>query len=117
RLWMLSQMPGGRDHYNLPAAVKLTGTLNEDALQQPITTILLRHESLRTYFVAGDDGEPIQLIRELDSFEVALPDLSALSQLALQTRIAEAVSTDAGTRCDLSRDLMLRAQLLEISAL
>ncbi|WP_052258134.1 non-ribosomal peptide synthetase [Pseudoalteromonas maricaloris] len=116
RLWLLDQIDGGSAHYNMPAALKLTGTLNEDALQQAITTILLRHESLRTYFVAGDDGEPIQLIRELDSFEVALTDLSALSQQALQTRIAEAVSTEAGKRFDLTRDLMLRAQLLKISA-
>ncbi|TMN66823.1 condensation domain-containing protein, partial [Pseudoalteromonas piscicida] len=116
RLWLLDQIDGGSAHYNMPAALKLTGTLNEDALQQAITTILLRHESLRTYFVAGDDGEPIQLIRELDSFEVALTDLSALSQQALQTRIAEAVSTEAGKRFDLTRDFMLRAQLLKISA-
>ncbi|MBQ4880588.1 amino acid adenylation domain-containing protein, partial [Pseudoalteromonas luteoviolacea] len=116
RLWLLDQIDGGSAHYNMPAALKLTGTLNEDALQQAIVDILVRHESLRTCFVAGDDGEPLQLIRELDSFEVPLTDLSALSPQAQQTRIVETVSTEAGKLFDLARDLMLRAQLLKVSA-
>ncbi|MBQ4880635.1 non-ribosomal peptide synthetase, partial [Pseudoalteromonas luteoviolacea] len=116
RLWLLDQIDGGSAHYNMPAALKLTGTLNEDALQQAIVDILVRHESLRTCFVAGDDGEPLQLIRNLDSFEVQLTDLSALSSQAQQTRIAEAVSTEEEKLFDLARDLMLRAQLLKVSA-
>ena len=76
RLWMLDQIESGSAHYNIPGALKLTGDLNIQALNQAFTSILERHESLRTRFVAGEDGHPVQVIQEPLPFEVPINDLS-----------------------------------------
>ncbi|KJY85929.1 condensation domain-containing protein, partial [Pseudoalteromonas piscicida] len=114
-LWLQDQIDGGSAHYNIPSAIKLSGILDNDALQRAFATILLRHESLRTCFVAGDDGEPVQQVREGVDFQVSLTDLSELSQDRRNERIAEIVSTEAVMPFDLGRDVMLRVQLLKLA--
>ncbi|RZG11880.1 non-ribosomal peptide synthetase, partial [Pseudoalteromonas sp. CO342X] len=114
-LWLQDQIDGGSTHYNIPSAIKLSGILDNDALQRAFATILLRHESLRTCFVAGDDGEPVQQVREGVDFQVSLTDLSELSQDRRNERIAEIVSTEAIMPFDLGRDVMLRVQLLKLA--
>src|SRR6187431_280496 len=54
RLWLLDQIDGSSAHYNIPGALRLRGRLHVDAFNKAFTTILERHESLRTCFVAGD---------------------------------------------------------------
>ncbi|KZN44334.1 non-ribosomal peptide synthetase, partial [Pseudoalteromonas luteoviolacea] len=117
RLWLLDKIDGGSVHYNMPAALKLSGSLNGQALQAAFSTIMVRHESLRTCFIAGDDGEPVQVIQAPQTFEVPLTDLSALPEAAQETQIEEAVAKEAASAFELSRDLMLRARLLKVSDL
>ncbi|MBQ4880453.1 amino acid adenylation domain-containing protein [Pseudoalteromonas luteoviolacea] len=114
-LWLQDQIDGGSAHYNIPSAIKLSGTLDSDALQRAFNTILLRHESLRTCFIAADDGEPIQQLREDVDFQVALTDLSTFAQEQQDERIAEIVSAEADKPFDLARDVMLRVQLLKLA--
>ncbi|NLR24435.1 non-ribosomal peptide synthetase, partial [Pseudoalteromonas maricaloris] len=115
RLWLLDKIDGGSVHYNMPAALRLTGSLNSQALQQAFSTIVGRHESLRTCFVVGDDGEPVQVINTPETFEVPLTDLSVLPETVQQTQIDEAVAKEAAAAFELSRDLMLRARLLKVA--
>lgn len=61
RLWFLDQLEPGGASYNVPAAVRLTGQLDLEALQGALNEILRRHEALRTRF-ASADGTPVQLI-------------------------------------------------------
>ena len=62
RLWFLEQMEPGTPLYNIPYLVRLSGPLNEEALDRALATIVERHESLRTNFVAIG-SEPKQLVR------------------------------------------------------
>src|SRR5689334_11923435 len=57
RLWVLSQMDGGRVAYNMPGAYILEGELNLPALEQAFKDLISRHEGLRTYFRENDQGE------------------------------------------------------------
>src|SRR4028119_1468054 len=61
RLWFLDQLIPGNPFYNMPAAVRLQGSLDRRALEQTFNAIVDRHETLRTTFslVAG---QPIQNI-------------------------------------------------------
>src|SRR6478672_7594755 len=61
RLWFLAQMPDGRDAYYISLRWRLSGSLNQDALQKALDRIVARHETLRTTFVSVD-GEPEQRI-------------------------------------------------------
>ncbi|MEN9865414.1 MAG: hypothetical protein RL748_1004, partial [Pseudomonadota bacterium] len=79
RLWLLDKINGGSTQYNMPAALALDGALNEAALNQALSRILERHESLRTRFAQDGDGQPFQLIATARPFKLALTDLSTLS--------------------------------------
>ncbi|MEO1185170.1 MAG: condensation domain-containing protein [Cyanobacteria bacterium J06636_27] len=55
RLWFLEQLQPGSSVYHIPTAVRLTGSLNVEVLQQVINTIIQRHEVLRTNFKTVDE--------------------------------------------------------------
>lgn len=64
---MLEQLVPELVAYNLPTAVKLPADTNIKALQKAVLTLMMRHESLRTYFVE-QDGLPrqkLQLLRRI----------------------------------------------------
>ncbi|NVB36185.1 hypothetical protein HAU45_22340, partial [Bacillus licheniformis] len=50
--------------YNMPAALKLTGPLDRARLDEVFRQLIRRHESLRTSFETGADGEPVQRIHD-----------------------------------------------------
>ncbi len=114
RLWLLDQIDGGSAHYNMPFALALTGRLDIAALERAFASIVLRHESLRTTFAAGDDGMARQVIGHAAGFDVALTDLSALPAGERQLQLSLRMADEAGRVFDLARDPMLRAQLLKL---
>ena len=115
RLWLLEQIDGGSSHYNIPRALKLMGSLNYNALRRAFSSIVERHEILRTCFSVGDNGEPYQNIQPRFEFDVAVIDLSALETDSRQVRVVELVSEEAQCKFDLQQDLMLRARLIKES--
>ena len=116
RLWFIDQL----DHaagaaYHMPAALRLTGQLNKDALQRVLDRIVARHESLRTCFV-NVDGVPGQRIAApsvgLLLVETDLSHLPADERAAaLQRRCGEEVTQPF----DLATGPLIRAQLLRIA--
>src|SRR6478735_1340272 len=61
RLWFLEQWQPKTSAYNLCVAYRLNGSLVVPALEQALTKIVRRHESLRTVF-SDVKGEPVQII-------------------------------------------------------
>lgn len=63
RLWILTQLEGTSQAYNISAAVKLHGQLEKDRLQESFNLLIKRHEILRTYFKTNEfTGEVRQYI-------------------------------------------------------
>ena len=75
RLWFLDQLEGGGAGYNVPAATRLRGPLEVDALERAINALVERHESLRTVFTLVD-GVPHQVIRPPRPVTLTVVDLS-----------------------------------------
>ena len=69
RLWFLGQMEGVSATYHIPAALRLRGELDREALKRSLDGIWERHEGLRSVFVAVE-GEPRV---ELLPVEIGLP--------------------------------------------
>ncbi|MEJ7747627.1 MAG: amino acid adenylation domain-containing protein, partial [Luteimonas sp.] len=115
RLWVLDQIDGGSAHYNLPGALRLSGTLDEQALNRALHSILARHESLRTCFEVGADGQPRQVVKDAPAFAAPVTDLSHLPAGEQQLQVAARVADEAGQVFDLRCDLMLRAALLKLA--
>ncbi len=61
RLWLLDQLIPGCPAYHLGWHVTLTGRLDRDRLEQALTTVVDRHDALRTTFTAAD-GVPSQVV-------------------------------------------------------
>jgi amino acid adenylation domain-containing protein/FkbH-like protein len=112
RLWFLDQLHPGSPNYNYPSAVRLTGALNREALQYALTTVVARHEALRTRFVMMD-GCPAQVIDAPK--EVALPvaNLCHLAKPEREAQAAKLLETESRRPFDLSKDPMLRALLVQ----
>ena len=106
RLWFLNRLAGPDSTYNLPFTLRLTGTLNVDALRQALADVTGRHEVLRTVYPEAD-GEPRQLILD------ARPDLTIVN--STPEDLAPTIDSLCDKGFDLSHDLPLRAHLIELA--
>ncbi|MFE5895800.1 condensation domain-containing protein, partial [Streptomyces sp. NPDC056462] len=109
RLWFLDKMEGGSPTYHMPLAVHLHGNLDTKALQQALTDVIHRHESLRTTF-EEHDGEPLQNVLPRAKAQLEL-DRVAVSE----GRLTDLLSSAAVRPFNLRDDLPLRATLFTIS--
>ncbi|WP_238539735.1 non-ribosomal peptide synthase/polyketide synthase [Corallococcus macrosporus] len=115
RLWFLDQLQPGDVSYNMPTALRMTGTLHTEALQRAVNAMVERHQSLRTTFQAVD-GEPRQVVHPPRPLPLSTVDLSALQGRAY--REAEALkhaTRDAQQPFDLSTGPLLRITLLKLA--
>jgi amino acid adenylation domain-containing protein len=118
RLWFLDQL----DHaagaaYHMPAALRLQGPLDEQALRQALDRVVARHEILRTRFVRPQQGgEPVQLIDACGTFQWQRTYLGDLSAATRDAAVARHASEEALAPFDLSQGPLIRVRLLVLSA-
>ncbi|HEX8852524.1 MAG TPA: condensation domain-containing protein, partial [Pyrinomonadaceae bacterium] len=113
RLWFLDRLEPESVAYNLPAAIRLTGRLDVDALEQSLREIIRRHESLRTTF--GEvNGQPLQVISPTQPFSMEVLDLSGLEATEREARAHALASEEAQRPFNLARGPLLRASLLKL---
>jgi malonyl CoA-acyl carrier protein transacylase len=60
RMWALEQLSPGSATYHMPFAIRMRGPLDVAALESALSTLVARHEALRTRFVTVD-GQPRQI--------------------------------------------------------
>ncbi len=116
RLWFLDQLEPNNPFYNLPSAVRLSGELNKEALEQSFTEIIRRHESLRTTF-ATVDGQPVQVISEPRPVIIPVEDLTELDEEDRQAQARSLVTQLARTPFDLSQGPLIRINLVRLAEL
>ncbi|MFF5500202.1 amino acid adenylation domain-containing protein, partial [Streptomyces aquilus] len=112
RMWFLNRMDGegaeGAAAYNLPFALRLTGSLDVEVLESALWDIADRHESLRTVF-PDVEGVPYQEIRE------GVEGRPELVVVEAGERWRELVEDEAGRGFDLAVELPWRTTLLRVS--
>jgi amino acid adenylation domain-containing protein len=107
RLWFLDQLQPRSAAYNIPSAVRLTGSLKAGALEAALSAIVRRHETLRTVFERGAGEEPVQKILPAAPFPLPVVDLSALAEPGPEAR--RLAMEEARRPFDLLRGPLLRA--------
>ncbi|MEO1619801.1 MAG: condensation domain-containing protein, partial [Cyanobacteria bacterium J06632_3] len=113
RLWLLEQIDPGSIAYNMPKALRLSGPLNQVALEKALSRLIERHESLRTTF-AVDKGQPVQVIQDTQPVSLQVTDLSALSAAQQQKAAYNKVLKFAQSPFDLQQGPLVRFELLKL---
>ncbi|MGE1175485.1 non-ribosomal peptide synthetase [Pseudomonas sp. BW7P1] len=113
RMWFLWHLDPHSGAYNLPAAVRLTGRLNQTALEQAFASLIERHETLRTVFRQQPDDSLLQvpLQQPLDIQRIDLGDLPGAER---ETRVAAAAQEQSLLPFDLANGPLLRVRLLQL---
>ncbi|MDZ4813392.1 MAG: amino acid adenylation domain-containing protein, partial [Pseudomonadota bacterium] len=117
RLWFLDQL----DHaagaaYHMPVALRLSGRLDQLALQATLNRVVARHENLRTTFGSGVDGSPTQLIAPADcGFNLITIDLSDLDAGTQDATVAAQTISEAQAAFDLASGPLIRGRLLRLA--
>ncbi|MBF2002243.1 MAG: amino acid adenylation domain-containing protein [Synechococcales cyanobacterium M58_A2018_015] len=114
RLWFLEQLHSGAT-YHIPIAVRLTGTLDINAFERALNTLIERHESLRTN-IQVIDGEPVQVIAPATSRSLPVVDLQFVADADRDAAIKQYAIPAAQTPFNLAEDNLLRVKLLRLSA-
>ncbi|MGW2048295.1 non-ribosomal peptide synthase/polyketide synthase [Streptomyces sp. NPDC001858] len=110
RLWFLHRMDGPSATYNIPLTLRLSGNLDQRALEAALADVAERHESLRTVFPTVDD-EPCQRVLEPEEARPRLR-VTELGERELPQRLAQA----ARYGFDLAEEPPLHAELFRLAA-
>ncbi|MFD7306500.1 condensation domain-containing protein, partial [Streptomyces pharetrae] len=111
RLWFLNQFEGPSATYNIPIALRLSGSLDREALRLALGDVVARHESLRTVFAEDAEGT-YQVVRAVDE---ARPGLAvvAVTRDEVEERLHEAARRGFDLSAE-SGELPLRATLFAL---
>ena len=115
RLWFLDRLEPESAAYNIPAALRLAGALDEAALERALGEIVRRHEALRTVF-AEVDGAPVQVIAPFGGFALPVEDLSGLGEAEREAAVRRRAGEEARRPFDLAAGPLFRAALLRLGA-
>ncbi|MEW2513754.1 amino acid adenylation domain-containing protein [Streptomyces sp. NPDC046870] len=116
RLWFLDQLEPGRAEYAVPFALRVDGPLDTAALDAALTRMLARHEVLRTRFVAGEDGEPAQVVDPPAPVRTDVHDLRHIADPGERQEAARRLArAEAARPFDLAAGPLLRAHLVRLA--
>ncbi|MFI6688489.1 amino acid adenylation domain-containing protein [Streptomyces sp. NPDC050485] len=111
RLWFLHRYEGPSATYNLSYVLPLRGELDTGALASAVRDVVVRHESLRTLFVADGRGVGAQVVVAGGDVVLEVP----VREVAPDA-VAAAVAEEVGYRFDLSTEIPVRACVLRCAA-
>jgi len=112
RLWFIDQLMPGSAAFNVPMAVKLSGSISLAALQRAIDEVVRRHESLRTTFVTTDGAPTVVVAQQCDT-RIAVVDLSSFAATIRETETNRLVEQEIRRPFDLSCGPLIRAKLIQ----
>ncbi|WP_036372949.1 condensation domain-containing protein [Micromonospora sp. ATCC 39149] len=112
-LWFLDRLHHGSAEYHIPEAYRLTGALDEPALEQAIDALVRRHEMLRTWYRVVD-GRPVQGTSPHTHLPSSIEDISGLPPVLREQRVSNALLGEWYQPFDLGSGAMLRYRLLRL---
>lgn len=110
RLWFLYQLEPGSTAYHIPAAIRLKGHLNRQALKESLTTIIERHEILRTSFTEIGN-QPMQVVSNDSGFDFEYIDLSGCPLSECEEQCMTKIREENAKPFNLSKGPLLRVRL------
>jgi amino acid adenylation domain-containing protein len=114
RLWFIDQLERAGAAYHVSVALRLRGSLDLDALQKALNTLVHRHEVLRTTF-ASVDGEPTQEIAPEGRFALIVIDLSEYEDVAREVQVRLQRNEETQEYFNLRAGPLVRGRLLRVT--
>ncbi|MGC0365272.1 amino acid adenylation domain-containing protein [Rhodococcus sp. 27YEA15] len=109
RMWFLNRFEPESTAYNLPVAIRLSGSLDVAALQVAVSDVVARHEILRTVYPEVD-GIGYQQIVPVDRVELDLTPVSVS-----EADVVSAVIGFMAAGFDVAVQVPVRARLFAVS--
>ncbi|WNM63149.1 non-ribosomal peptide synthetase [Candidatus Nitrospira neomarina] len=114
RLWFLDRFEPGSPFYNIPASMRILGSINKKALSSAIGALISRHEVLRTVF-DEEDGRPVQrILPEMDVI-ITPYDLRQRSEIERELEAKKLIAEEARRSFNLVQGPLFRVALIHLS--
>ncbi|MBD2800494.1 amino acid adenylation domain-containing protein [Xenorhabdus sp. M] len=114
RLWLIDQLNGCSPQYNGTGDFRLKESINIEAFEAAVKSLLERHEALRTHFKVIDN-EPRQIIATSYNLPMAYHDLSSLPEAEKEHQLKHINKEEEDKLFNLSTDLMLRIRVIKLA--
>lgn len=128
RIWLLDQLEGDSATYNMSMTMLLSGALDINVLERSLSTLVDRHEALRTNFQMVNDSL-VQVVAETADFRMTVEDYSLEGKVSpvepktqpetqpkTQPEIEEWISRATQRPFNLEKDPLFRVKLLRLSS-
>ncbi|WP_431972716.1 amino acid adenylation domain-containing protein, partial [Nocardia sp. bgisy134] len=106
RMWFLNRFDPDSAAYNIPVALRLSGSLDVDALRAAVDDLIGRHETLRTVYPEVD-GTAHQVILPVGQ---CIPDLT--SRVVPESDLLEEIAEFVSAGFDVTEQIPLRGMLI-----
>ncbi len=114
RMWFINQFDTSSAAYNIPAVIRMSGSLDVEALHDAVADVVGRHEILRTRY--PDDGQgPRQLILDTEQTPASAPTLD-VREVSDDGELHAQLGSLVGTGFDVTEAVPVRIALLRRSA-
>jgi amino acid adenylation domain-containing protein len=114
RLWFLDRLAPDSAAYTISAAFRLRGPFDLRRFELSLRAVAARHEILRTVFVAGADGEPVQRVLASDPDRVAFGYSDAAADVDPAATARAAAAAEAARPFDLEHGPLVRTRVLRL---
>jgi amino acid adenylation domain-containing protein len=113
RLWFLDRYSPGDPVYNSSVVFRLSGVLDQTALEKSLNEIVRRHEVLRTTFGVSS-GQPVQIIAPSLALPLPVVDLTTWPGGEREAEALRLISDEMRLPFDLAKGPLLRASLFRL---
>jgi amino acid adenylation domain-containing protein len=111
RLWFLDQRQPHSAAYNVPAAYRILGDIDVEALERSFSEVVRRHEVLRTTFRIVE-GYPMQCVARACDVTLPVTDLRGVEPAERREQERRLINEEAWAPFDLACGPLIRAKLL-----
>ena len=118
RQWLMAQLAPDSHAYTIPTAVRLTGELSIDYLQESLAQVVTRHDTLRTVYHTVDGQATPEIMpadQAAEQVVIKQTDLSSLDPITQRTKLQQIVHQQPQQSFDLTCGPLWRAQLLQLN--
>ncbi|MCT1549645.1 non-ribosomal peptide synthetase [Brevibacterium casei] len=115
QVWFLDRLADCNRAYHFQCSIRFNGALDVDVLRDALNVVVARHEILRTVFVEGDDGHPVQVVRDPEPVDFPLVDVTRVDALRRETEVERLIKLDMARTFDLASGPLIRWTAYKLS--